>query len=102
MSLTAASGTPFGSFDTPLNNTTGIAGAIPVTGWALDNIGVTSVGIYRDRIGGETPGSNGLVFVGDAIFVPERASGRRINLSECSVELSRRLGLYAADQLVAE
>jgi len=68
--LSAASGSPFGSFDTPPNNTTGIAGAIPVTGWALDNIGVTSVGIYRDRIAGETPGSNGLVFVGDAIFVP--------------------------------
>lgn len=68
--LSAASGSPFGSFDTPLNNSAGIAGAIPVTGWALDNIGVTSVGIYRDRIGGETPGPNGLVFVGDAIFVP--------------------------------
>ena len=68
--LSAASGSPFGSFDTPLNNSAGIGGAIPVTGWALDNIGVTSVGIYRDRIGGETPGPNGLVFVGDAIFVP--------------------------------
>ena len=68
--VSATSGSPFGSFDTPLNNTAGIAGAIPVTGWALDNVGVTGVGIYRDRIGGETPGPNGLVFVGDAIFVP--------------------------------
>ncbi len=66
----AASGSPFGSFDTPLNNATGITGAIPVTGWALDNLEVTSVGIYRDPIGGETVGSNGLVFIGDAVFVP--------------------------------
>ena len=68
--VSAIPGSPFGSFDTPLNNITGIAGAIPVTGWALDSIGVASVGIYRDRVAGETPGSNGLVFVGDAIFVP--------------------------------
>ena len=68
--VSATPGSPFGSFDTPLNNTAGIAGAIPVTGWALDSIGITSVGIYRDRLAGETPGSNGLIFVGDAIFVP--------------------------------
>ena len=66
----ATPGPPFGSFDTPANNTTGIAGAIPVTGWALDNIEVTSVGVYRDPIGSETTGSNGLVFIGEAVFVP--------------------------------
>ena len=66
----ATPGSPFGSFDTPVNNATGIAGAIPVTGWALDNIEVTSVGIYREPIGSETTGSNGLVFIGDAVFVP--------------------------------
>jgi len=42
---------PFGSIDTPLNNTTGVAGAIPVTGWALDNIEVTHVE-YLARTGG--------------------------------------------------
>src|SRR5260370_48775 len=31
---------PFCNFDPPLNNTTGVSGAIPVTGWALDNIHV--------------------------------------------------------------
>jgi hypothetical protein len=61
---------PFGSFDTPLNNTTGIAGAIPVTGWVLDNIEVTSVGIWREPVTGESPGPNGLAFVGTATFVP--------------------------------
>src|SRR6202011_4059521 len=47
---------PFGSFDTPVNNTSGITGAIAVTGWALDNIEVSSVGIWREPGGGETPG----------------------------------------------
>jgi hypothetical protein len=66
----AAPGPPFGSFDTPLNNTTGIAGAIPVTGWALDNVEVANVGIWREPIGGEQTAANGLVFIGDAVFVP--------------------------------
>jgi uncharacterized repeat protein (TIGR01451 family) len=60
---------PFGSFDTPANNTTGVAGAIPVTGWALDNIEATNVGIWREPVVGETAQSNGLVFIGDAVFV---------------------------------
>ena len=60
---------PYGSFDTPANNTTGIAGAIGVTGWALDSIEVTSVGIWRERVGMEPTASNGLVFIGNATFV---------------------------------
>jgi uncharacterized membrane protein len=62
-------GLPFGSFDTPLDKTTGVVGAIPVTGWALDNIEVTKVDIWREPINGEPPQSNGLVFIGDAVFV---------------------------------
>src|SRR5437588_187773 len=38
-------GLPFGNVDTPINNTTGVSGAIPVTGWALDNIEVGRVDI---------------------------------------------------------
>jgi hypothetical protein len=60
---------PFGSFDTPANNTTGVAGALPVTGWALDNIEATNVGIWREPVVGETGQANGLVFIGDAVFV---------------------------------
>jgi hypothetical protein len=63
-------GLPFGSFDTPVNNTAGIAGAIPVTGWALDNIEVTGVGIWREPVGGESTSPNGLVLIGNATFVP--------------------------------
>src|SRR5206468_2848243 len=59
----------YGSFDTPVNNTTGIAGAIAVTGWALDNIEVSKVDIWRERVGNEPVASNGLVYIGDAVFV---------------------------------
>jgi hypothetical protein len=64
-----APGGIFGSFDTPVNNTAGIAGAIPVTGWALDSIEVTSVGIYREPVGNEPTQPNGLVYVGNGTFV---------------------------------
>jgi hypothetical protein len=65
----AMPGYPYGNFDTPVNNTTGIAGAIAVTGWALDSIEVTNVGIWRERVGSEPTASNGLVYVGDATLV---------------------------------
>lgn len=61
-----ASGPPFGSFDTPINNSTGIVGAIPVTGWALDNVEVAKVDIWREPVGAEPAG---LVYIGDAVFV---------------------------------
>ena len=60
---------PFGSFDSPAPNTTGIAGAIPVTGWALDSIETLKVDIWREPNPGETPQPNGLMYVGDATFV---------------------------------
>jgi len=63
----AGSGTvPFGDFATPIDGTTGITGAVPVTGWVLDDIETTNVKIWRDAFTGETPG---LWFIGDAIFV---------------------------------
>jgi len=40
-----------------------------VTGWALDTIDVQKVQIWRDPVGGETPTSNGLIYIGDATFV---------------------------------
>ncbi|HEY6392207.1 MAG TPA: hypothetical protein VIX89_13060 [Bryobacteraceae bacterium] len=62
-------GPPFGSFDTPVNNTSGVVGAIPVTGWALDSVEVASVDIWREPITGEPAGS--LIFVGNAVFVTD-------------------------------
>jgi len=58
---------PFGSFDTPVNNTRGVSAAIAVTGWALDSIGITKVDIWREPVGAEPLG---LKYIGDAIFVP--------------------------------
>lgn len=58
---------PFGSYDTPIDGTTGITGAIPVSGWALDDIGIETVKIYRDPVPGENADSR--IYVGDASFV---------------------------------
>src|SRR5258708_3229217 len=57
---------PFGSFDTPVNNTSGIVGEIPVTGWALDNVEVTNVHILREPVTGEPAGNQ--IFIGTAVF----------------------------------
>jgi hypothetical protein len=61
---------PFGSFDTPAHGATGVTGAIPVTGWTLDDVAVTRVEIHRNPMPGEPSGPNGKVYVGDATFVP--------------------------------
>lgn len=53
---------PFGTFATPKDGLTGVTGSIAVTGWALDDICVESVKIYRQVNGG-------LSFIGDAVFV---------------------------------
>jgi hypothetical protein len=68
---TYANGTtasPFGSFDTPANGATGVTGNIAVTGWALDDVGVSRVQIMRDPVAGEGAGR---VYIGDAVFVPD-------------------------------
>jgi hypothetical protein len=41
-----------------------------VTGWALDNIEITSVGVWREPVSGEPTNPNGLVFIGNATLVP--------------------------------
>jgi hypothetical protein len=58
---------PFGSFDTPATGTTGIAGSVPVTGWALDDVAVTRVRILRDSVAPEPAGAQ--IFIGDALFI---------------------------------
>jgi alpha-tubulin suppressor-like RCC1 family protein len=60
---------PFGSFDTPADNSNNVVGAVGVTGWALDNVGVTKVEIYRDAVSGEAKGNFGFIFIGTAVFV---------------------------------
>lgn len=78
VSPVTANAAPFGVLDTPGDGSTG-AGAIPVTGWALDAIGVTGVGIWRDPVASDPPAaiaggpgpSTGLVYIGNAIFLSD-------------------------------
>ena len=67
LTLTESATAPIGFFDTPTDGST-VASSIGVTGWALDDIGVATVKIWRDPVGAEAPGT--LVFIGDAVFVP--------------------------------
>jgi hypothetical protein len=55
------SNVPFGSFETPTDGAT-VRGGVPITGWALDDIEVEHVKIYREE------GSN-RVYIGNGIFV---------------------------------
>jgi hypothetical protein len=57
---------PFGYFETPLDNST-VMSSIPVTGWALDDIDITGVKIYRAPIPGHETVS--MVYIGDAVMV---------------------------------
>jgi len=70
---------PIGYWDTPEDGATQVRGQIPVTGWALDDIEVERVEIWR-RYEPEDPpeaqNDEGLVFVGEALFV----EGARPNL----------------------
>jgi hypothetical protein len=63
-----ASGSPFGYFETPLAGAT-VASSIPVTGWALDDVEIAGVKIYRTASAGEASSPPGLVFIGDAVLV---------------------------------
>ena len=57
---------PFGAMDTPTEGATGLSGAVPITGWAIDRVGITTIRIYRASVAGEP---QGLVYIGDAIRV---------------------------------
>ena len=58
---------PFGGFDSPASGTV-VAGNTAVTGWALDDVGVESVKIYRNPVGTENP-PDGRIYIGDAVFI---------------------------------
>ncbi len=68
---------PFGAFDTPANGAANLRGSFAVTGWALDDIGVDRVELWRDKVTGETtptyvgPGhpGDGKIFIANAYFV---------------------------------
>jgi hypothetical protein len=56
---------PFGYFDTPLDGST-VRSSVPVTGWALDDIGIDKVTIWRNTV---TDEGSGEVYIGDAVMV---------------------------------
>src|SRR5262245_4525170 len=68
---------PFGVFETPTHMSQDLSGAIPITGWALDDVEVTAVQIWRqphpsDPLAAISPGpgpQTGLVFIGNATFI---------------------------------
>ena len=62
----AATFPPLGAFEGPRDGMTGVAGAIPVTGWALDDVEVARVEIWREPAAGETAG---LKYIGDAVLI---------------------------------
>jgi hypothetical protein len=63
-----ASALPTGSFDSPAANAV-VSGEVGVTGWAVDDIGIVGVDIYRSPLAGEGTQPNGLVFLGAATLV---------------------------------
>jgi hypothetical protein len=77
ISTPATSAPPFGGIDTPSDGVVNLSGSVAVTGWALDDVDVTEVQIWRDPhptdpagavFGGPAP-QGGKVFIGYASFV---------------------------------
>ena len=65
--IVTSTGPPIGVVDTPANGAT-VSGSIAVTGWAVDDIDITTVTVFRDAVAGEAPG---LVFIGNASRVDD-------------------------------
>jgi hypothetical protein len=51
--VTNLDASPFGHIDTPIDGSTGQAGAINFTGWALSPFTVSKVALCREPVGGE-------------------------------------------------
>jgi hypothetical protein len=60
-----ATAPPFGVLETPANGAI-VSGSVAIGGWALDDLGVARVAIYRDPVAGESAGQ---IYVGDATLV---------------------------------
>ncbi len=76
VSLPGTTQPPQGAVDTPAEGAV-VAGEVPVTGWAVDDIGLAALAICRAPVAGETtpvtPGACGgldNIFVGNGTFVP--------------------------------
>lgn len=56
---------PFGLFETPADHST-VSSSVPLTGWALDDVGITAVKIYRAPTASE---GSSLIYIGEANLV---------------------------------
>ena len=67
----ASSTAPFGSLDTPTDGSSKLHGAVAVTGWAVDDIDVAEVQVWRDPNPADPPGAvvGGKVFIGYASMI---------------------------------
>ncbi len=77
-----------------------VAGAIAVTGWALDSIEVTNVDIWREPVGKEPTASNGLCVHWQRGVRRLCADRRRKSISQFSFPLSCRLGYQLLTNLL--
>jgi hypothetical protein len=76
---------PSGFVDIPLNNSTGLNGAFPIGGWAIDDVGIKNIRIYRNPIPMEFKGP---IYVGDAT----RVSGARPDIANAPYPEANRAG----------
>ncbi|MDQ3487011.1 MAG: phospholipase D-like domain-containing protein, partial [Acidobacteriota bacterium] len=95
LSQTGLATEPFGSFDTPVDGSRNVTGSIAVTGWALDDLQVTSVRIYRNCLpidAGRCQNALGeqLFYIADAGFV--EGSRPDVQASHPSLPNSSRAG----------
>ena len=66
---------PFGFVETPVDGGTGVTGAVPFTGWALDDVGISRVTICRNATAGEVApvdlncGGMAQIFIGSGVFI---------------------------------
>ena len=97
-----------GVIDTPLEDSTGVVGAVPFTGWALDTFEVVGVTICRAATAGETAhidtrcGGAAQMYRRRRDVRRRRAAGRAGGVSGVSAKQPRGVGLHGADQHAAE
>ena len=95
---------PIGNLDSPVEGAPGLSGAIAVTGWALDDVGVERVEIWRNclaPIDSNRPGvcrpvtptgAADRVFIGHAAFLPGARTDIETNPQYAGYPLAYRAG----------
>jgi|GEM_PF-3181786 len=61
--ITRADYAPFGAFEAPVEGST-VSGVVAVTGWALDDVGIQLIEVFREPLDGE---GDEWIFLGEAV-----------------------------------